>query len=88
MDIVMIDPKLIDRMKHNPIHPLGSTFKNVNGWTMKSLEEDIKEKGMLTPLKVIDMRNGRYRLTNGHHRLAIALHLKMKEVPCIIECRL
>jgi ParB family chromosome partitioning protein len=48
------------------------------------LAATIAERGLLQPLGVVDLGNGRYRVVYGGRRRAAALHLGMEQVPCVV----
>lgn len=50
---------------------------------LEHLKKQIKEKGILQPLQLIPYRNS-YLITDGHHRLAAAEELGIKELPVVI----
>lgn len=52
--------------------------------TMNQLIGSIKRYGILVELSVMKLKNGRYRLLDGQHRLIAAKAAKLTEVPCRI----
>lgn len=77
MNIVQIDPRLIDD------HP-----RNVEIYGDESLSEDfiesIRKVGVRQPLTVRQVSGDRYQNIGGHRRKHAALHLELPEVPCEI----
>jgi ParB family chromosome partitioning protein len=49
-----------------------------------SLAETIAEQGMLQPLGVVRMNEGRYRVVYGNRRRAAAIKLNLEKIPCIL----
>lgn len=52
---------------------------------MHSLTENIKKHGIMNPLVVEDMGDGKYRLVNGERRFRAATTLKLAKVPVLVE---
>lgn len=52
---------------------------------MNKLRESIAKEGIISPLIVEDMGNGKYLLIDGERRYRTALGLSLKEVPVVIE---
>jgi len=48
------------------------------------LRNDIKKNGIINPLLVEDLKNGKYKVWVGNMRLAAAQILKIKELECVI----
>ena len=69
--IVMVDPKT---MKANPMNHI---FNSVPYHEYLTLKEDIKNRGILVPLIIM---NTGYILT-GHNRLKIALEIGLEKIP-------
>ncbi len=56
-----------------------------NAKTMKTLMESIKNEGIISPLIVEEMGNGKYLLIDGERRFRSAIELGLTEVPVVIE---
>lgn len=53
---------------------------------MEELRQSIKEEGIQKPIVIIeDIETGYRRISNGHHRLAIALELGLEVVPIAVR---
>lgn len=52
---------------------------------MSALRNSIKKSGIIQPLVVEEMGNGKYLLIDGERRFRSAVELGMKTVPCTIE---
>lgn len=76
--IIYIDPNLIDK---NPYQPR----KEFDEDEIQELAESIKRYGILQPLVVSSLKNGRYELIAGERRLRAAKFLNLKQVPVIIR---
>jgi hypothetical protein len=50
-----------------------------------ALVESVRTHGLLQPLLVQPTGRGRYRLIAGHHRLAAAQAVGLRQVPCIVH---
>ncbi|MEO0282094.1 MAG: ParB N-terminal domain-containing protein [candidate division WOR-3 bacterium] len=59
-------------------------FDNLNPQLFSKLLSSIKKNGILEPLHVKETNNNEYILLQGHQRYNAALHLQLKELPCII----
>ena len=58
--------------------------QNFDPEAMKELINSIREKGIIQPLTVRELNNGRYELIAGERRLRSALALKMDKVPAYV----
>ena len=67
----------ITRIEANPYQPR-STMRN-----LKELAQSISEKGVLAPLIVRPLGNGRYQLISGERRLRASEKAGLKQVPCV-----
>lgn len=52
---------------------------------MFQIRNSIKKHGIISPLVVEDLGNGRYLLMDGERRFRAALELGLSEVPCVVE---
>jgi len=52
---------------------------------LQQLSDSIREKGIIHPLNLIELESGRYRVEEGHRRLAAALKAGVRSVPAIIK---
>lgn len=52
-----------------------------------ALIEDVKKNGVLDPLEVIPMADGKYEIWDGSHRWFLAKQYGIKTVPCILHQR-
>ena len=48
---------------------------------LESLEESLKESGLIQPLAVMKLNNGQYELLAGERRFTVLLHNKVMQVP-------
>jgi ParB family chromosome partitioning protein len=75
MQLVYLDPQQLDAdpagVREEPGDVVG-------------LAETIREQGLLQPLGVVALANGRYQVVYGNRRRAAALHLGLERVPCIL----
>lgn len=60
-------------------------YKVSIGRELEALVESIREQGILTPLIVRPIVNGKYELVSGHRRLAACRQLGIKSVPVTIK---
>lgn len=77
VEAVYLDVRFIEPNEWNPY--------KMDKFTFDSLLENIKEQGFDDPLTVVKLGENRYRVIDGEHRLAAAVALGYKEVPCIIK---
>ena len=76
--VVALDPTLIDRDAGQPRQEFDTVAQ-------RELEESVRSLGVIQPLEVVDMQNGRYRLLTGERRLRAALVTGQKLVPVIVK---
>ncbi|GAX91061.1 ParB/RepB/Spo0J family partition protein [Effusibacillus lacus] len=57
---------------------------NFDESSLKELAESIKELGLLNPIKVRPIENGRYKIVFGNRRYKACRLLGLKEIPCIL----
>jgi ParB family chromosome partitioning protein len=69
---------LIDEDKEQPRY-------NFNEESLKELAESIKEVGLLNPIKVKTLENGRYKIIFGNRRFKACRLLDLTEIPAIIS---
>jgi ParB family transcriptional regulator, chromosome partitioning protein len=75
MQLVYLDPQQLEA------DPAG--VREAPG-DVAGLAETIREQGLLQPLGVVPLANGRYQVVYGNRRRAAALHLGLERVPCIL----
>ncbi len=51
---------------------------------VRALVASIEEIGLQQPLAVVPLKDGKYRLVSGRHRLQAASRLKWYSVPCVV----
>ncbi|WDF49872.1 ParB/RepB/Spo0J family partition protein [Paenibacillus sp. KACC 21273] len=78
MEVKNIPLKLIEEDKDQPRY----NFEEEN---LKELAENIKMVGLLSPIKVLPLENGKYKLIFGHRRYKACSLLKMENIPAIIS---
>lgn len=69
--------ELLDPCDWNP--------NKMNKDKFNALFDNISEHGMLEPIVVRPLPNGRYEIIGGHHRLEVCKILEYTHVPCIIK---
>lgn len=67
----------LDKLYPDPEQPRKEFFEK----DMKTLQTSIKDKGIMTPIVVEKMKNGKYLIVDGERRYRSAKFLGMKEVP-------
>jgi len=77
-DILMIDVAKILPNKHQPRKFFGEN-------ELKELADSIKEKGVIQPVLVTDLGNGRYELVAGERRWRAAKMAGLLEIPAIVR---
>lgn len=77
-DIKQIDIALLDDF-------VGQPFKPYSPERLALLAEDIKENGVLSPLIIKPINNGRYQILAGHNRKNAAIIAGLAKVPCIVK---
>ncbi|NDO18881.1 ParB/RepB/Spo0J family partition protein [Lachnospiraceae bacterium MD329] len=70
----------ISMLEHFPDHP----FELYDGERFEDLAASIKEHGVLSPVLVRKMDDGRYQIFSGHNRCECAKSVGFKTVPCIV----
>ncbi|MCI9084816.1 MAG: ParB/RepB/Spo0J family partition protein [Clostridia bacterium] len=70
----------ISMLEHFPDHP----FELYDGERFEDLAASIKEHGLLSPVLVRKMDDGRYQILSGHNRCECAKSVGFKTVPCIV----
>lgn len=73
-----LEISLIDNFKDHP-------FKVVENGELNSLQESIKEKGILTPIIVRKKDDDRYEMISGHRRKYACQLLGIEKIPCIVK---
>lgn len=76
--IEQINLDLIDDFKDHP-------FKVIENDELKSLEESIRNSGVLSPAIVRKKEDGRYEMVSGHRRKFACNKLGLETIPCIIK---
>lgn len=77
-NIEQIDITLIDNFENHP-------FKVVDNEELKSLQESIRNNGILSPAIVRKKENGRYEMISGHRRKYASQLLGFEKIPCIVK---
>lgn len=81
-----IDKNQINSVDINTIIPNRyQPRKNFNEESLKELSDSIKEKGVIQPIIVSDLGDGRYELIAGERRLKAAKLAGLFEIPVIIK---
>lgn len=78
MNVINIPLELIDEDHDQPRF-------NFNESSLIELAESIKEIGLLNPIKVRELTNGRYKIIFGNRRFKACQKLKFTEIPCILS---
>lgn len=77
-------------MKYIPVEDIEQNVENLREVDREHEDwpdfvEDIKNNGILLPIALKQMEDGRYVLDDGLHRYTAACEIGLKEVPCIIR---
>ncbi|MFC4777249.1 ParB/RepB/Spo0J family partition protein [Paenibacillus sp. GCM10023252] len=78
MDITLIETHLIDEDKDQPRYQF-------NEEALEELMRSIGELGLLSPIKVRKMEDGRYRIIYGNRRYKACTMLELATIPCIVS---
>ena len=78
MNITLLPLKLIDEDKDQPRYQF-------NQEALEELANSIKEIGLLSPIKVRKLDDGRYKIIYGNRRYKAATMVGLEEIPCIIS---
>lgn len=78
MKVINVALNLIDEDKEQPRY-------NFNEESLKELAESIKEVGLLNPIKVRQLDNGRYKIIFGNRRFKACQLLALEQIPAIIS---
>jgi len=70
----------LDRIQPNPDQP-----RKVRGNPSPTLMESIRRFGVLQPIVVRPLEDGRYMIVSGERRYRAALALGMKEIPAVVR---
>ena len=76
--IVMINEKKLENYPNQP-------FSLYEGDKKKEMIESIKLNGIMQPLIVRPLSNGKYQILAGHNRRMCAKEIGINELPCIIK---
>lgn len=60
-------------------------FKPATGQRLTDLEESIRQYGIINPLIVRRLEDGKYQIIAGHNRRTAARNIGYKTVPCIVR---
>jgi len=69
----------VELLDNNPWNP-----NAMDAETFKRLVAEIKEVGFITPVEVVPMSTGRYRILGGEHRVAASRQLGLTDVPAMV----
>jgi ParB family transcriptional regulator, chromosome partitioning protein len=75
MELLYLDPRQLEADPEGVRDDIG----DVSG-----LATTIAEQGLLQPLGVVELGNGRYRVVYGGRRRAAAIQLGLERVPCVV----
>jgi len=78
MDITPIQISFIDEDKDQPRYQF-------NQEALEELANSIRELGLLSPIKVLALNNGRYKIIYGNRRYKASLMVGLTTIPCIIS---
>jgi ParB family transcriptional regulator, chromosome partitioning protein len=78
MDIIEISLDLIDEDTQQPRYQFDDE-------ALQELMQSIVELGLLSPIKVRAVNNGRYKIIYGNRRYKACKTLKLQTIPCIIS---
>jgi ParB family chromosome partitioning protein len=78
MKVINLALDLIDEDVEQPRY-------NFDEESLKDLADSIKEVGLLSPIKVRNLENGRYKIVFGNRRYKASSLLGLVEIPCIIS---
>jgi ParB family chromosome partitioning protein len=70
----------VDDIKENPFQPR----KTFNEESLLSLSESIKRKGIVQPILVIKLNDGKYQLIAGERRLRASKMAELAEIPALV----
>lgn len=60
-------------------------FKVLDDESMTELEESVSENGIMSPITVRPLPDGKYEILSGHRRTHVADKLGLAEVPAIVK---
>jgi len=78
MDITLIPISLIDEDKDQPRYQFSQE-------ALEELANSISEIGLLSPIKVRTVENGRYMIIYGNRRYKASLMVGLEKIPCIVS---
>lgn len=78
MEITSIKLSLIDEDKEQPRYQF-------NEEALEELANSIREIGLLSPIKVRAMENGRYKIIYGNRRYKASMMVGLEAIPCIVS---
>ena len=76
VDVVLLDPRALVPHPRNVRESLAD---------LDGLTASIAAAGVIEPLSVIELGDGRHQLVTGHRRTAAAIAAGLSEVPCVIR---
>jgi ParB family chromosome partitioning protein len=77
-------PEIIEISTDNLIDNPGNFFRNLSEEEIKELTESIKLHGIMHPLVVRPLADGKFQIISGHQRRKAAERAGLKTVPCIV----
>ena len=77
---------MIERIPITKLRPFaGHPYKVLDNDEMDALTESVREHGIMTPLIVRPMENGKYEIISGHRRLHAAKRAGIEAVPAFVH---
>src|SRR5580698_485191 len=73
-----VKPIALDAIEASPDNPRGQVYEDAS---FERLVSSISEVGILVPLVVRDLSNGKYQLVDGERRYHAAKRLRLPKVP-------
>jgi len=69
----------VNQLERNPWNP-----NIMDDETMERLKKEIEENGIIDPIQVVKIEEGKYRVIGGEHRWQIVKALGHETIPCVV----
>jgi len=82
---VLLDKKLHFLKPDDILCPININRMYLNDGEIRALAENISANGVLQPITVRPIKNGKYEVVSGQRRLKAAKMLGLRRIPCIVR---
>lgn len=75
----------VDMLEDHPSYAQGVPFRAPSEERIAQIAESIRRNGVLSPLLIRPLADGRYQILAGHTRKRAAMRLRYETLPCIVK---